>query len=403
MPKLGESITEVTIIKWIKNVGEMVVKDEIILETSIDKIDSDISAPVTGKIAELLANDGDAVDVGSIIARIETEDIVSNSLDSIPEEIPTAVSDSQVSTEIPVSDKDNKPISNSNRFYSPVVLSIARNQGINSEELDQIPGTGINGRVSKNDILRYIQAKPVLSKAVNLPQNGEEGLVQSMDLVPKKIGDHILQSSHISPPVNLITEVDMHNIYYFREQYKNSFFQREGVKLTYMPFISEAVTKSLKEFPYVNSSINGDNIIVNHFVNLGIMVSTGQGLLIPIIKNAENINLVGFARAINDLAFRARSKKLTPDDMSGGTFSISNFGVYGTTIGFPLINQSRCAILGVGVLKKRAIIIDDAIAIRPMMNISLTFDHRLVDEEMGSKFLQRVSRLLTEFDNNIVI
>ena len=213
----------------------------------------------------------------------------------------------------------------------------------------------------------------------------------------------MIHSVHTSPHVGIFTEVDMSNIFKLREKNKNAFYQREGIKLTYLPFISDTVIRTLKEFPYVNASIENENILIKNYINLGIAVATEQGLLVPVIKNAENLNVTGISKAINDLATRARNKKLMPDEVRGGTFSISNFGVYGTTIGFPLINQPQVAILGIGALQKKAVVINDAIAIRPMMNISVTFDHRLIDGEMGAKFLQRTAQLLSEYDINTTL
>jgi len=409
MPKMGESITEGTIIKWLKNVGDIVEKDEIILEISTDKVDSEIPTPVAGKIAEFLAKEGETVEVDKVIARIETE---AGSVVGKP------VSSTEIARENEKPAVESAPAAQpepqGNRFYSPVVLSIARNEGLSHEELDKIPGTGINGRVSKKDIMTYLTKRqvqvempspvksetPVAAPVVTPPSVSEGVVVEPMDHIRKKIAEHMVMTVHTSPHVGLFIEVDMNNIYMLREKNKKSFQQRENFNLTYMPFISEVIIKALKEFPYINSSIEGDNILVKNFINLGIAVATGQGLIVPVIKNADTLNLTGIARAINDLAIRARTKKLKPDEVSGGTFSISNFGVYGTTIGFPLINQPQLAILGVGALKKRPVVINEAIAIRPMMNISLTFDHRLIDGEMGAKFLQRAAQLLEGYDPN---
>ncbi len=415
MPKMGESITEGTIIKWLKKIGDTVDKDEIILEISTDKVDSEIPTPVAGKISGFLANEGDTVDVGTVIAQIETDEEVNESakIEPVSKQIPAP--DKPLPSPVTPSVEVQKPVIAGNRFYSPVVLSIARDKGILKEELDQIQGTGINGRVSKKDILNYIETRvkapatePTIAeipstRLANLPINGERIVIEPMDHIRKKIAEHMVKTVQTSAHVAIFTEVDMNNIYKIRERNKNSFFQKEGIKLTYLPFISEVVARTLKEFPYVNSSIEGDNILVKHFVNLGIAVATEKGLIVPVIKNTDSLNIVGFARVINDMAQRARNKKLIPDDVSEGTFSISNFGVYGTTIGFPLINQPQVGILGIGALQKRAVVINDAIAIRPMMNISLTFDHRLIDGEMGSKFLQRVSQLLMVYDSNTII
>jgi 2-oxoglutarate dehydrogenase E2 component (dihydrolipoamide succinyltransferase) len=416
MPKLGESITEGTIIKWLKKIGDTVDQDEIILEISTDKVDSEIPTPVAGKIAELISNEGDTVEVGTVIARIETEETVKQDKPIEPVEEKKDIYVESKSKKAPAITTDTeKPEPVSNRFYSPVVLGIARTEGISREELEQIPGTGINGRVSKKDVLTYLKNRQTVQPTISTPSptptsekasetlSAEKVTVEPMGHIRKKIAEHMVQTVHTSPHVGLFTEVDMSNIFKIREKNKHSFYQKEGIKLTYLPFISDSVIRALKEFPYVNASIENENILIKNFINLGIAVATKQGLIVPVIKNTENLNVSGISKAINDLANRARNKKLMPDEVSGGTFSISNFGVYGTTIGFPLINQPQVAILGIGALQKRVVVIDDAIAIRPMMNISITFDHRLIDGEMGAKFLQRVAQLLHEYDINTVL
>jgi 2-oxoglutarate dehydrogenase dihydrolipoamide succinyltransferase (E2 component) len=431
MPKMGESITEGTIIKWLKNVGDMVEKDEIILEISTDKVDSEIPTPFAGKIAEVLAGEGETVEVGNVIARIETDTDAAEPAVESKEKLPkAAAAESEKKPEPPApepkaaepapSPRQEEPPSTekeSGRFYSPVVLNIARTEGVSAQELDAIPGTGMGGRVTKKDILSYIksdkkapqaQAKPEAQPAPLIPAvspgvSGDGIEIIPMDHIRKKIAEHMVHTVHTSPHVGLFIEVNMSNIYQIRTRNKDTFLKKEGVKLTYMPFVAEAIVKTLKEFPHVNASIDGENILVKHFINLGIAVATEQGLIVPVIKNTDNLNLTGIARAINDLATRARIRKLKPDEVSGGTFSISNFGVYGTTIGFPLINQPQVAILGVGALKKRPVVINDAIAIRPMMNISLSFDHRLIDGALGAEFLQRAKEHLESYDPQMTL
>ena len=421
MPKMGESITEGTIIKWLKQTGDMVEKDEIVLEISTDKVDSEIPTPVSGKIVELIANENDTVEVGKVIARIETEGEAEAAQPA--EETPPAVEKEEPApveapapaaapaAPEPVEVKEEKKIE-STKFFSPVVLNIARTEGVSAEELESIEGSGISGRVTKKDILNYVEAKksgtaapavaadaPAATAPAPSPVISGEGIeVIPMDHIRKKIAEHMVHTVHTAAHVGLYIEVDMHNVHRIRERSKNNFYRKEGIKLTFMPFISEAVVKTLKEFPLVNASIEEENIIVKHFINLGIAVDTEQGLIVPVIKNTESLNLTGIARAINDLASRARNRKLKPDEVSGGTFSISNFGVFGTKIGFPLINQPQVAILGIGGLEKRAIVVNDAIAIRPMMDISLTFDHRLIDGALGARFLQRLKEHLELYD-----
>ena len=450
MPKMGESITEGTIIKWFKQVDDTVEKDEIVLEISTDKVDSEIPTPVAGKIVEILANENDTVEVGDVIARIEideseqkvnvkekptsdkkkdeskTDEKVDAEVETKPkpeapeiekQKEPESSEDKITSEATPESDviiTDNNQIPESTKFFSPLVLNIARKEGISFQELESIEGSGISGRVTKKDVLNYIESKKsgiAESKVfeqvqptapVAPPPISKEGTeVIKMNHIRKKIAEHMVRTVHTAAHVGLFTEVDMFNIYRIRESSKNNFYRNEGIKLTFMPFISEAAVKTLKEFPLVNSSIEGDNIIIKHFINLGIAVDTEQGLIVPVIKNAESLNLTGISRAINDLASRARNRKLKPDEVSGGTFSISNFGVFGSKIGFPLINQPQLAILGVGSLEKRAIVINDAIAVRPMMDISLTFDHRLIDGALGAKFLQRLKEHLQSYDPNL--
>ena len=414
MPKMGESITEGTIIKWLKQIGDVVEKDEIVLEISTDKVDSEIPTPVSGKIVEFLANENDTIEVGKVIAKIETEGEAESAQPA--EQAPPATEKNEpVPAEPSTPPEPVEPVkaekSESTKFYSPVVLNIARTEGVSSEELETIQGSGISGRVTKKDILNYIETKktgttapttsapPTATAPTPSPVISGEGVeVVPMDHIRKKIAEHMVHTVHTAAHVGLYIEVDMHNVHRIRERSKNNFLRKEGIKLTFMPFISEAVVKTLKELPLVNSSIEEDNIIIKHFINLGIAVDTEQGLIVPVIKNTESLNLTGIARAINDLASRARNRKLKPDEVSGGTFSISNFGVFGTKIGFPLINQPQVAILGVGGLEKRAIVVNDAIAIRPMMDISLTFDHRIIDGALGARFLQRLKEHLELYD-----
>ncbi len=403
MPKMGESIMDGTILKWIKTVGDMVEKDEIILEISTDKVDSEIPTPVPGKIVKIIAQEGDTIDVGLPIALIETESDIAidepikkeeSSSSAVGEVIPAETPDSRAAKKIAKT--------SGTRFYSPVVMNIANKNNISFADIESIPGTGLNGRVTKKDIVKFIETNQG-GQTTHTEQTeqfvGSDGVeIIKMDHVRKSIARHMIASKQTSAHVSIYAEVDMNNISIIRECHKKTFKANEGFSLTYMPFIAEATVRALKEFPMLNASIDGENILVKHFVNLGVAVAVDNGLLVPNIFNADERNIIGLSRAVNDLALRARTKKLKPDELSGGTFSISNFGVYGTTIGFPIINQPQVAILGVGAVKKRPVVINDAIAIRPILYVSLTFDHRLIDGAMGAQFLQKITRLLEDYD-----
>ncbi len=413
MPKMGESITEGTILKWLKKAGDTVEKDEIILEISTDKVDSEIPTPVPGTIVELLAAEGDTVEVGLPIAIIETEagaDIQAAGKPEQAEESQQAAEPTTAPAPAPVK-KSGEAKSSASRFYSPVVMNIAAEHGLPMSELETIPGSGLNGRLTKKDILAYLKTRtggtspaPVSSaaSAASSIKAGQTEVIP-LDNMRKKIAEHMVHSKHTSAHVSLYTEVDMHNIYRIRERNKTSFKKKQSFSLTYMPFIVEATVKALKEYPLLNAQMDAERILVKYFYNIGIAVAVENGLIVPNVFNADEKSLVGLARAIADLATRARTKKLQPDELSNGTFSISNFGVYGTTIGFPIINQPQVAILGVGAIKKRPVVIGDAIAIRPIMYLALTIDHRLIDGAMGSQFLERIRELLEEYDPDMDI
>jgi len=401
MPKMGESITEGTILKWLKKAGETVGKDEIILEISTDKVDSEIPTPVPGTIVELLAAEGETVEVGLPIAVIETDAQIETSVPA-DERAETVDEKQHQATEAPVK-KPAGTKGSAARFYSPVVMNIAAQNDISMNELGTIPGSGINGRVTKKDILAYLKTRGAKQAAAAVQTEtaffgaGEVEVIP-LDNMRRKIAEHMVHSKHTSAHVSLYTEVDMNNIFHIRERNKASFKRKQGFNLTYMPFIVEATVKALKEYPLLNAEMDKDDIRIKHFYNIGIAVAVENGLIVPNVFNAEEKSLVGLARAIHDLATRARTKKLQPDELANGTFSISNFGVYGTTVGFPIINQPQVAILGVGAIKKRPVVINDAIAIRPIMYLALTIDHRLIDGAMGSRFLERIRELLEEYD-----
>ncbi len=417
MPQMGESIAEGTITKWHKKVGDKIAKDETLLEISTDKVDSEIPAPAAGVLAEILFPAQTTVGVNTVIAKISSGSgaaVVSTAPAPAPApavQSRTVESSSAPATVVPQS--ASQPKSTSGRFYSPLVLNIARTENVSMSELESIAGTGANGRVSKNDILSYVSgrkggAAPVRTTAPPAyappkpaaPITYPAGRVEliKMDTMRKAIAEHMVRSKHTSAHVGSLSEADLTTIVKYREKNKSSFEKREGFNLTFTPFFLEAVVKALKDFPMLNSSVDGDTIIIRKDINLGVAVALENGLIVPVIKNAEQKNLAGIARSLNDLATRARNKKLLPDEVTGGTFTVTNPGGYGNLYGFPIINQPQVAILGVGAIKKRPVVIDDAIAIRSMVYISMSYDHRIIDGALGGMFMQKVVYYLENFD-----
>lgn len=428
MPKMGESITEGRILKWNKMPGDAVDKDETILEIATDKVDTEVPSPASGILVQHLAAEGDTVEVGKPVAIIETEASAAivvapgsaSSNATVPAEAiepspaaptPVASAPMETSSTPSVSQSDDK------RFYSPVVMRIAADAGIGMEELATIPGTGANGRVTKTDITGYLSHRattPVsaVTMAPSAPrqsmaaptvsfQGGETVQVIPMDNMKRLMAEHMVHSVHTSPHVTLVSEVDMTAIARYRAEHAESFKAREGVSLTFMPFIAEAAVRALRDFPFVNASIDGTNILVKKNINLGIAVAMEDGgLIVPVVRGADQLNPTGLARSIADLARRARHRRLQPEEIQDGTFTITNFGVFGNLFGTPIINQPQVAILGVGSVTKRPVVIEqkdgDVIAIRSMMYISLSFDHRLVDGALGGMFLERVVSYLEE-------
>lgn len=444
MPQLGESLTEGTIIKWHKKPGDKVKKDETLLEISTDKVDSEIPSPVTGVVTKLLFEEQKTVAVQTVIAEVDTDESA-----AVSAEVPKAVPSKEIAkapgspmpqtaptapTAPPPSVPPLAPVPSGGRFYSPLVLNIAREEGISMIELEHIPGTGEGGRVSKKDILVYVETRkkgapaaayapapsvvppampsaPRVETALEHIKSGEltkkypapQYEILQMSTVLQKMSEHMVKSVHTSPHVQAIHECDMTKVDSIRRKHVEAFEKREGFKLTFMPFICDAAVKALKQFPLVNSSIEGDKIILKRFIGLGIAVASEKGLIVPVIKNAEEKNFVGLARSVNDLATRTRSKRLTPADIEGGTFTITNYGVFGTMVGIPIINQPQVAILGIGAVKKRPVVINDAIAIRSVAYFTLSFDHRIVDGALGGSFLETIVKLLENFDENQVM
>ena len=429
MPKMGESVMEGTIIKWYKKVGEHVNKDEVLFEISTDKVDTEIPSSEEGILTEILVAEQQTVEVGTVVARLSSKTASSSSLKEQKSISPAEVVEKKVvKEEIKTSSRaevPNEKISKSSgRFYSPLVLSIAQKEKVSSDELEKINGTGIAGRVTKNDILNYVELK----KATKVTQVTEEKkevyqapsepfkneAVASADGVQKiemdnirlKIMQHMVKSRDTSVHVTAMIEVDMNKVHNFIQAKKEEFLRSDGVKLTYMPFIAHAAVKGLKEFPLINSTIDGTTIYQKKYINLGIAVALEPtGLIVPNIKEAGDKNIIGLAKSINDLAVRARTKKLTPDDISNGTFSITNYGVFGTIFGTPIINQPEVAILGVGAVQKKPVVLEidgtDTIAIKPIMPLTLSHDHRLVDGMLGGKFLKFIKDTLENFDGRV--
>jgi len=417
---MGESVMEGTIIKWFKKVGDQVKRDETFFEISTDKVDTEVPSPVEGIIVEILVGEQETVDVGTVVAKISTTGDVTvkkSEASSIPSEAvqtPSSMHDNFSA----VSSNLKKEAIKGERFYSPLVLSIAQKEGISFNELGRINGTGQNGRVTKKDVLSYLVQRTTtaveqgLTPSVSAPpiqqgvpefQSSAEVEKIPMDNIRQKIMQHMITSRDTSVHVTSLVEVDMTKIDKFISQKKDEYHHRDGVKLTYMAFIVDASVKALQEYPLVNSSIEGTTIIRKKYINLGIAVAVEPtGLIVPNIKAANHRNIIGLAAAVSDIAYRARNKKLTLDDISDGTFTITNYGVFGTVFGLPIINQPEVAILGVGAVVKRPVVIEaegtDTIAIRHIMALTLSHDHRLIDGMLGSLFLKYVKEILENFD-----
>ncbi len=409
MPNLVESIVDGTIIKWHTKIGESVNIDEFVYEISTDKVDTEVPSPVEGIIAEILFKENDTVEVGVTVARISTKSGYVKVDEPKKEETkPEAVTEVPNKT-VPTIIKSEKPKS-SNKFFSPVVLNIASKEGITTSELESLNGTGIGGRVTKKDVLGYLNNKgsvqsvptPELTNSFSKTSYGEKEIIP-MDNIRKRIMQHMIKSRDTSVHVSEIMEVDMTKIHNFIEANKERLRKEDNVKLTYMAFITTAAIRALKEYPLVNASIDGENIIMKKNINLGIAVAVDpNGLIVPNIKNADEKNIRGIAKAIAEISNKARNKGLTPDDIMDGTFSITNYGVFGALFGTPIINQPEVAILGVGAVVKKPVVMEvdgtDTIGIKPMMYLTLSHDHRLVDGMLGGMFLKYIKDTLEKFD-----
>ncbi len=411
MPKMGESITEGTILEWRKKVGDTIAADEILLEIGTDKVDSEIPSPNAGVIAEILAEPNDVVEVGKVIVRIETDGDVAAAPIPEPEKEPKQKPEPVQATEQPSPVTTSEPPPNKSipqtgekKYYTPLVKSIARKEGISQDELVAIQGTGKNGRVTKKDLLAYIETRTAVPTAPPVPavvsQLTDERV--EMDKIRKSIAEHMRMSVDTSAHFHLMNEVDMTHIVQYVDANGAGFKSREGFSLTYTPFIVYACVRALQFSPDMNSSLEGTTIIRKKNVNIGLAVAVDAGLMVPVIPRCEELNFLGLCRKVRDLAARARSKKIKPDELSGSTFSISNFGIFNVTIGTPIINQPNVGILGVGTIKKKPVVIEnadgDAIGIRSMMYLSIGFDHRLIDGAGGAQFIQAIQQNLENMD-----
>jgi 2-oxoglutarate dehydrogenase E2 component (dihydrolipoamide succinyltransferase) len=414
MPQMGESITTGTITKWHKAPGDTIKLDEILLEISTDKVESEIPSPVEGRIEELLYKEGDTVDVQKLIAIVEDDLSVAfkggASASSAPKAAPAAAT-TPVASVAPVAAAAPTATIHDDRFYTPLVKAMAKEAGVSLSELASVKGTGAAGRVNKEDFENFMKTRGTVAKAT-APVNkaaptapaytgpvftsSDRVEIIPMDNMRKTIARNMQASKLTSPHVNSIDEVDMTNLVKFREKYKDTFQKNEGFSLTYTHFILYALVQALKEFPIVNSSIDGDNIVMKKDINLGCAVAVpGNGLVVPVIKGADNLNITGIARALDVLVKKAKSKKLTMDDLTGGTYTFTNNGSFGILAATPVILQPQVGIFCVGTIQKRPIVTaDDAIAIRQMMYATHTYDHRIIDGEVGSKFLRHVINTL---------
>lgn len=430
MPKMGESLQEGTVIKWLKKVGESVERDEMILEISTDKVDTEVPSPVSGTIAEILVNEGETVEVGVVIAKISTGgSAVATPTASAPAPKAEEPKTDTVSAQAPAPSQVVAPVQGGTKeipsrkgdnFYSPLVRAMAQDSGVTLEELEQLTGSGVQGRITKDDLNKYISSrvsKPVTvstpapapakasepakttssvpaapkAPAISFAQ-GDDVEIIPMDRVRQLISEHMVYSKHTSAHVTSVAEVDVTNLVNFRNKFKDQFEKQEGFKLTYTPFFAKAAVDAIRQFPMINVSVDGKNIVRHKRINLGMATALPNGnLIVPVIKNSEVLNITGLARSVYDLADRARNKKLVPDEVQGGTFTLTNVGTFGTLFGTPVINQPQCGIFGVGAIKKRPVVKEvegnDLILVRQMMYCSITYDHRVIDGMLAGQAL----------------
>ena len=421
MPKMGESITEGTILEWKKQVGDSIAKDETLLEISTDKVDSEIPSPATGTIVEIIAQVNDTIPVGEVIARIgevgesaSTEEVsvetapTEESLPTEPDLVPEIkeVVQSEIVIEKPI-------IQSGKRFYSPLVKSIAKKEGITQADLDALMGTGNNGRVNKQDILAYLkirtagaptQTEDVIEQPASIvPTMSDE--IEPMSRMRKRIAEHMVQSVQTSPHVYTTVEADVTNLVHIRAEHKESFKSKAGVNLTYTPMLLDACIRTIQEFPLMNASLDGDNIVHHRNINMGVAVALpDDNLIVPVIHSSEEKNFLGLARSVSDLAGRSRENKLTPDEIFGSTFTVTNPGVFGGLFGMGIINQPNVGILSIGSFQKRPVVKEteygDTIVVRSMVYLTLSYDHRIIDGAYGTKFLARLVEIIEQYNND---
>jgi 2-oxoglutarate dehydrogenase E2 component (dihydrolipoamide succinyltransferase) len=424
MPKMGESIMEATILRWVKKTGDIVDQDETVVEIATDKVDSEIPSPVSGRIVEIRSQENDTVEVGKVIAIIETDSSETepqpssdSGFDSVPQAFVPAPPSPAAAEPAPAHQVAS---AKSNRFYSPLVRNIARQENIAEQELDHIQGSGENGRVTKKDVLAFVakrQYQPAPqpeippaaspSKPVYSSLGGNVEIIE-MDRMRRLIADHMVLSKHTAPHVTSFVEVDVTEIVNWRERIKDQFLKQYGEKITYTPIFIEAVAKALRDFPMVNISVDGSRLILKKDIHIGMATALPSGnLIVPVIRNADTLNLAGLTKAVNDLASRARTNQLRPEEIQGGTFTLTNVGNFGNVMGTPIINQPQVAILAAGAIRKKPAVVEtpygDLIAVRQLMFLSMSYDHRVVDGALGGSFLRRVGDYLEAFSPNRTI